>query len=273
MEYGTDNQNGYGSYSPGSEGRTEYLSGNAARMEYGTDNQNGYGNSYSSGNTERTEYSSGNTGRTEYNSGSTGRTEYSPGTAGRTGYSQENENRTEYGAGTRSLTGYQGRDGDRAAAGGRTEYLPEAESGISYREVHSPKTGRSEPLPQPDPDTELSPETTFLGETTFLPGLQAEAAAGPRLVPMKKGKGKEAAVKPLPFLIGTLSGEANLLLPGHSVSRIHARIEEEDGQYMIVDCRSTNGTWVNGIRLRPEERYPLREGDVIRFADIKMRFK
>ena len=60
---------------------------------------------------------------------------------------------------------------------------------------------------------------------------------------------------------------------GGTLLSARVRIEEEDGQYMIVDCRSTNGTWVNGIRLRPEERYPLREGDVIRFADIKMRFK
>ena len=123
------------------------------------------------------------------------------------------------------------------------------------------------------PDTELSPETTFLGETTFLAGLQQEASGGPVLVPVKKGKGETVPVKHPPFVIGTLAGEADLILPGRSVSRIHARIEEEDGQYLILDCRSTNGTWVNGIRLCPEERYPLQAGDEIRFADIKMRFE
>ncbi|MEN9234414.1 MAG: FHA domain-containing protein [Gloeomargarita sp. DG02_1_bins_92] len=45
------------------------------------------------------------------------------------------------------------------------------------------------------------------------------------------------------------------------VSRIHARLVVQDEQVAIEDMGSTNGTYVNGQRLRPGERCPLHTGD------------
>jgi hypothetical protein len=52
--------------------------------------------------------------------------------------------------------------------------------------------------------------------------------------------------------------------PEAKVSRRHARISLRDGNYLIEDLGSTNGTFINrGRRLAPGDRHPLRDGDEI----------
>lgn len=60
--------------------------------------------------------------------------------------------------------------------------------------------------------------------------------------------------------------EGNDLQVSHSsVSALHARIEcDGDETVEVVDCGSSNGTFVNGIRV--SGRFPLAEGDLLRFA-------
>ena len=57
------------------------------------------------------------------------------------------------------------------------------------------------------------------------------------------------------------------------ISRIHARLEQQDGQIYLVDCNSTNGTYLNGVRLEPNRRYPVQAGDEIMLADLKYLFQ
>ena len=52
-----------------------------------------------------------------------------------------------------------------------------------------------------------------------------------------------------------------------AVSRIHARIERDTEGIWLTDCRSTNGTFLEGKRLPPEERVLLGDGARVRFAD------
>ena len=94
-----------------------------------------------------------------------------------------------------------------------------------------------------------------------------------QLIPIRAGAGEAALIRRFPFVIGKLKGGTDLLLDFPSVSRLHARIECREGQLSIRDCRSTNGTWVNGIRLEPEASYPLNRGDEIRFADVRYRLE
>lgn len=54
------------------------------------------------------------------------------------------------------------------------------------------------------------------------------------------------------------------------VSREHAEIVYEQGQYYISDLNSTNGTFLNSSRLRPNERYPLESADQIRMGHFLM---
>ena len=62
--------------------------------------------------------------------------------------------------------------------------------------------------------------------------------------------------------------------PEAKVSRRHARISRRDGQYLIEDLGSTNGTFVNrGHRLASGERHPLKDGDEIIVGKTFLRFR
>lgn len=64
--------------------------------------------------------------------------------------------------------------------------------------------------------------------------------------------------------------DANALVINHrSISRQHARIVEEDGQYTIIDLGSQNGVRVNGDEYGKVE---LRAGDQIDLGHVRLRF-
>ena len=62
----------------------------------------------------------------------------------------------------------------------------------------------------------------------------------------------------------------DIVLPHISVSRVHATIRWEDGQYYIVDNGSTNGVVVNNRRIIGKQR--LEEKDVIAITNSKLIF-
>lgn len=51
-----------------------------------------------------------------------------------------------------------------------------------------------------------------------------------------------------------------LVLPSQSVSNYHAAIYFEDGRYMLEDLNSTNGTFINGLKV---DKKSLQPGDEI----------
>jgi len=62
--------------------------------------------------------------------------------------------------------------------------------------------------------------------------------------------------------------------PEAKVSRRHARISLRDGNYLIEDLGSTNGTFINrGRRLAPGDRHPLEDGDEIIVVKTFLRFR
>jgi hypothetical protein len=68
------------------------------------------------------------------------------------------------------------------------------------------------------------------------------------------------------------SVDCDIVLPKRQVSRYHARIERDDGGYLLRDLGSKNGTYVNGQEVRGDP-YRLKDGDEIQIAlYIKMGF-
>lgn len=57
------------------------------------------------------------------------------------------------------------------------------------------------------------------------------------------------------------------------VSRYHARIFVENGQYMLEDENSTNYTFLNRQRLAPKTPTPLHDDDEIKLGRVLLRFK
>ncbi|BAF69307.1 protein kinase domain-containing protein [Nitratiruptor sp. SB155-2] len=50
------------------------------------------------------------------------------------------------------------------------------------------------------------------------------------------------------------------------ISRKHAKIFNENGQWYIQDLNSTNGTYLNGQKLIPNKKYPLQQNDILSLA-------
>lgn len=64
--------------------------------------------------------------------------------------------------------------------------------------------------------------------------------------------------------------DSDIVLPDPNVSRVHARIEQKGGTYVITDLQSTNGTWVNEKKV---QSVALKENDVIRLGSTRLIFR
>jgi DNA-binding NtrC family response regulator len=83
-----------------------------------------------------------------------------------------------------------------------------------------------------------------------------------------RDKGKEMVLQKALVLIGTLA-ENDLVLTDYTVSRRHAVVEEKADGYVIRDLDSTNGTFLDGVRVR--EAY-LTPGSVIRLGQTEISY-
>lgn len=103
------------------------------------------------------------------------------------------------------------------------------------------------------------------GDTALLADL-AEKDTKRRLVSLDKN-GQEISVTYYPFLIGKQEGLVDYVLDFDTVSRLHLRIDEEDGKYRITDLNSTNGTSIRGRMLEANESAEIQPGDSLYIAD------
>jgi serine phosphatase RsbU (regulator of sigma subunit) len=93
-------------------------------------------------------------------------------------------------------------------------------------------------------------------ETLALP------AAASLVVVDPNGQKKRMPVDPIPFLIGR-QPDNHLILRDSRVSRLHARILVENGDYVLEDAGSRHGTFINGKRVT---RKKLEVSDKIEFG-------
>lgn len=70
-------------------------------------------------------------------------------------------------------------------------------------------------------------------------------------------------------IIGRQGACALVLVGDDEVSARHARLFVQDRRLLLEDLGSTNGTWLNGVRLLAPT--PLREGDVLRLGQTELR--
>lgn len=77
-----------------------------------------------------------------------------------------------------------------------------------------------------------------------------------------------------PYLLGPTSllgrgADCDIVLDDDGASRHHARVVRVDGRYWLHDLGSTNGTWVNGLRV---EKCALGNGDVVQIGKHRLQF-
>ncbi|MCT4688710.1 DUF6382 domain-containing protein [Vallitalea sp.] len=76
-----------------------------------------------------------------------------------------------------------------------------------------------------------------------------------------------------PFIIGKLDSQVDYIIENSSVSRMHCKIIEEDGQYYIIDLNSKNGTYLDKERLVSNKRYQLHDGTHVAISNCEYTFE
>lgn len=62
-------------------------------------------------------------------------------------------------------------------------------------------------------------------------------------------------------------------LPDKTVGRRHAYLRYQHGHYTIEDLNALNKTRLNGVILTPHEERTLKDGDILRFGSVEVRFE
>ena len=89
-----------------------------------------------------------------------------------------------------------------------------------------------------------------------------------RIIAMNAPTRVEIAVTKDEFVIGKKAELCDGVIDFNKmISRSHCRINRRGNQYTITDLQSSNGTFVNKVRLQPNQPHPINNGDVIRLAN------
>ncbi len=94
-----------------------------------------------------------------------------------------------------------------------------------------------------------------------------------RLYRLGHREGESIELEQFPFTIGKAKEYADYQLKDESVSRIHARFYEEEDTIYAEDLGSTNGTFLNGLRLIPKQRVALSAEDEISFGRLSFVYR
>src|SRR5215831_10857404 len=115
----------------------------------------------------------------------------------------------------------------------------------------------------------------------------AAAAAAPAAAAANPGGGGAAPLANFLVRTGSLKGTRllvktpivnigraeynDLIIPDESVSTSHAKLQRREGVWVLVDLESTNGTFVDGERIKADT--PIAPGTMVRFGDIQLVFE
>lgn len=140
------------------------------------------------------------------------------------------------------------------------------------------KTSENQSAFKPVPATPINfGETTVLGggqigETTVLGAATSPARVDPYLIRNKNNE-KIPLNKPI-FRIGKERSYVDYFIGDNTaISRSHANIINENGEFFVVDTNSTNHTYVNGGMIRSNVQTKLFHGTKIRLANEDFEFR
>lgn len=109
-----------------------------------------------------------------------------------------------------------------------------------------------------------APREEEYGNTVFLD--TASYKKENKLYGINKGNKYHIDLDKLPCTIGKMSGSVDVVIKDSTISRIHARLTDKEGEIYVTDMNSMNGTFKNGLRLEPNETVLIERGDELRFG-------
>ena len=168
------------------------------------------------------------------------------------------------------------------AATGNPPAGPAASAGAAVPPASAPEPpAQMMPSTQPSPPPALPPTgaSNRLQNTSFgMPGVKREGAATARpsavlatmLVRAGGLKGTRLTIKTPVANVGRADYN-DLVIPDESVSTAHAKLQRREGVWVVVDLDSTNGTFVDGEKVKGEA--PIAPGAVVRFGEVSLVFE
>ena len=129
------------------------------------------------------------------------------------------------------------------------------------------KTGR----PDGEDGSRFTREPASFGETSLL---RPEEKKPCGLYGIGTCRGEQISLEEVPCVVGKIGEYVDQILDDSSVSRMHARFAlDREGRMTIRDLNSTNGTWLNGERLLPNESRAIQEGDHVRLGRMQFVYR
>ena len=126
------------------------------------------------------------------------------------------------------------------------------------------------PPPPPPPENPQPGPATNAPQAAPPPSAPGAGGLANLLIRAGTLKGQRLVVKTPVVNIGRADYN-DCVLPDESVSTSHAKLQRREGVWVLVDLDSTNGTFVDGERLKGES--PLAPGATVRFGDVSAVFE
>ena len=123
-----------------------------------------------------------------------------------------------------------------------------------------------------EPEEEKTMLLTGMEKTVLLCGDLKEQGENCYLDPVGVGDAERIPVTEFPFFCGKIPMKGRKTFENRAISRFHAKIEKEGGSFFLTDLNSTNGTFLNHVRLEANQPVLLKPGDEIIFADEVYQF-
>jgi pSer/pThr/pTyr-binding forkhead associated (FHA) protein len=90
-----------------------------------------------------------------------------------------------------------------------------------------------------------------------------------RMISLDKNTSGDLMITKIPCIFGSRRSESDIVISSGAVSRKHAKLVRTEEGICLSDLSSTNGTYVNGEKLKEKEERYLMPEDIITFADVR----
>lgn len=152
---------------------------------------------------------------------------------------------------------------------GENRYHQKQNWGKMFQKAYSDEKTQEECQEFEEEKTQL---LTEMEKTVLLCESKPEKEGIYYLQPVGEEEAYRIPVTEFPFFWGKIPMKGKKMIENRAISRFHAKIEKEGEDFFLTDLNSTNGTFLNHVRLEANQPNLLKPGDEVMFADSVYRF-